>query len=154
MPGWLKAGLIGALILVVLQLLGLSPYLVCVTLPLILVAYIVTGILAASYLKPARSAGSGAGQGALAALVAAVIGGIVGLVIPVVQALTGGTARFLTQMPPGFLEQLRQAGIPPRFVLGPVGAAVGGTICCGVGIVLAVVLGAASGALYAAVKPQ
>ena len=96
MPGWLKAGLIGAAVLVLLNLIGLIPLLGCITLPLTVLTYGVIGGLAASYLPPVRAAGQGAGQGALAALVAALVGGIVGLIIAVIQASLGDTAQILS----------------------------------------------------------
>ena len=45
MTGWLKAGLIGVLVLIVLDLIGLIPILGCITIPLALITYIVVGVL-------------------------------------------------------------------------------------------------------------
>lgn len=70
MSAWLKAGLVGIAILIVLNLIGLIPFLGCITAPLSLTAYIVVGVLAASYMPPKRETGTAAGQGALAAVVA------------------------------------------------------------------------------------
>jgi len=154
MSGWLKAGLIGGGVLIVLQLIGLIPFLGCVTLPLILVVYIVIGALAASYLPPIRQVGQGAGQGVLAALIAQLMGGIIGLIIAIIQAASGATANFLSQVPPGTLQQLRDAGIPPHMLVGTVGASICGSVCCVAGIVIAAMLGAIGGAIYAAMKPN
>ena len=154
MSGWLKAGLIGGGVLIVLQLIGLVPFLGCVTLPLTILVYIAAGAWAASSLPPVRQAGKGAGQGALAALVAQVIGGIVGLIIAIVQAASGATARALAQIPPEALQQLQDAGIPSDMLFGTVGASIIGSLCCLTGIVVAAILGAIGGAIYAAIKPS
>jgi hypothetical protein len=154
MSGWLKAGLIGGGILIVLQLIGLIPFLGCLTLPLTILTYIVVGVLAASYLPPVRQAGQGAGQGVLASLVAQFIGGIVGLIIAIIQAASGATANILSQIPPEALRQLRSAGVPANMLIGTLGASICGSVCCVIGIVTAAVLGAIGGAVYTAVKPR
>jgi len=154
MPGWLKAGLIGAAMLVLLNLIGLIPLLVCITLPLTILAYAVIGGLAASYLPPVRTAGQGAGHGALAALIASLIGGVVGLIIGVIQASLVDTAQILSQLPPEFQQVIRDSGISPSFLAGAGGATIRGSICCGVGMLIAASLGAIGGAILAAAKPD
>jgi hypothetical protein len=154
MSGWLKAGLIGGGILIVLQLIGLIPLLSCVTLPLTFIALIVVGALAASYLPPVRQVSHAAGQGLLAALISELVGGVVGLVIAIIQAASGVTARALSQIPPEALQQLQDVGIPMSMLAGVAGASIVGSICCVVGIVIAAVLGAIGGAIYAAIKPS
>ena len=153
MSGWLKAGLIGAAILVVVNLVGIIPLLGCITFPLTLVVYVVIGVLAASYLPPMRTAGKGAGEGALAALIASIIGGITGMVIGIVQASIGG-AQALAQIPPEAMDALSDIGMPPGFLFGPVGATVFGSCCCTLGVLIAVGLAAIGGAIYASVKPE
>jgi hypothetical protein len=154
MPGWLKAGLIGAAALVLLNLIGLIPFLGCVTLPLTIVVYAVVGGMAASYMPPVRTAGQGAGQGALAALVAALIGGFVGLIIAVIQASLGDTAQILSQLPPEALQAVKDAGIPPDLLAGLGGASICGSVCCGIGMLIAAILGAVGGGIFAAAKPD
>jgi len=154
MSGWLKAGLIGAAVLVLLNLIGLIPLLGCITLPLTILAYAVIGGLAASYMPPVRTAGQGAGQGALAALIAALIGGIFGMIIAVIQASLRGTAQILSQLPPEVLQAIQDSGIPPRFLAGVGGASICGSVCCGVGLLIAAALGAIGGAIFAAAKPD
>ena len=73
----LKAGLIGAAIVLVLNLIGIIPVIGCIGLPLELVAYGVIGALAALWMTPRREAGRAAGQGALAGLIAAAVSGVV-----------------------------------------------------------------------------
>lgn len=160
MAGWLKAGLIGIGVLVVLSLIGLVQILNCITLPLTVVTYVVVGVLAASYMTPRREAGAAAGQGALAALVASFGGGLVAFVINLLRAATGRAYEvtdLLRLLPPEILLQLRDLGISPNLVSGVGGvgfAAVCGSACCLTGIVFAVILGAIGGAIYAAVKPD
>lgn len=150
MPGWLKAGLIGAAVLFVLQLISLIPLVACVTIPLGWVTYAVVGGLAASYLPPVRNAGQGAGQGALAGLVAALAGGMIGIIVAIIQAALGGTPSALSQMPSAALDALGDAGLPPKLLLGIGGA----TMCCCVGMFIAAVLGAIGGGIYGAAKPD
>jgi len=157
MSGWLKAGLIGVAILVVLNLIGLIPVLACITTPLSLIAYIVVGVLAASYMQPRRETGKAAGQGALAALLAGFGGGIVGFIITLIKGAIGGAAQLpeiMQQIPPEFRGQVRDLGIPVEFLAGAGGAAVCGSMCCLVGVFVAAALGAIGGAIYAAVKPD
>ncbi len=163
MSGWLKAGLIGLGILVVLGLLGLIPFIGLCTIPLRWITYIVVGVLAASYMLAPRDTGEAAKQGALAAVVASAGGGLVNLVITMIGAATGGAAQFtqiFQEMPPEVMQQLRDSGIPPELLFGPGGTAAGGaaaiggaaicgSMCCVGGIVLAAALGALGAWVYA-----
>jgi hypothetical protein len=154
MTGWLKAGLIGVLVLIVLDLIGLIPILGCITIPLVLITYIVVGVLAAAWSMPPRNAGSGAGQGAGAALIAALGNGIVNIIITVVQASSGALqSQVFSQLPPEVLQQLQQSGVPAEFFAGVAGGAIIGTVCCFLGLFVAAILGAVGGAIYAASKP-
>ncbi len=160
MSGWLKAGLIGVAILIVLNLIGLIPFLVCITGPLSLAVYFVVGLLVASYLPPRREVGAAAGQGALAAIVAGLGGGVVSLVIGVIRAAMGGVvqgAEILSQLPPEIRYQFHDLGISTDMVSwfgGIGGAAICGSICCLGGIVFAAILGAVGAAIYASVNPD
>lgn len=160
MTTWLKAGLIGVGILVVLNLIGLVQVLGCITAPLTLVTYVVVGVLAASYMPPKREAGTAAGQGALAAVVAGLGGGMVSLVISLVRAGTGGMfqgAQVLSSLPPDIQSQIRDLGVSPEILTGAGGigaAAVCGSVCCVGGIIFAAILGAIGAAIYAAAKPE
>jgi hypothetical protein len=150
MPAWLKAGLIGAVILIVLSLIGMIPFalLGCLVLPLYLVVYVAVGVLAASYMPPPRTAGAGAGQGALAAAVAALLSGVVSTIIGAGRAaMTDATVAF-QNIPPDMLDQIEQTGVPMEVFVGLGGALIFGTICCTVGILLAAALGAIGGAIY------
>jgi hypothetical protein len=157
MSPWLKAGLVGGAVLVVLNLLGLIPLLGIVCCLLGLVAYAGVGALAAYWMPPVREAGPAAGQGALAAVVAALIGGIVNTIAWLVQAALIPAADVLTQVPPELLQQFQDAGGDPQMLnmfAGPMGAAFGGSCCCLGGLILAAILGAIGGAIYAGIKPD
>ena len=160
MTTWLKAGLIGVGILVVLNLIGLVPVLVCITAPLTFVAYIAVGVLAAYFMPSGREVGTAAGQGALAAVVAGFGGGVVGLVIGMIRAGTGGLiqgAEILSSLPPEVQHQFRDLGVGPDVLAGAGGvglSAVCGSVCCIGGIIFAAILGAIGAAIYAAVKPD
>ena len=153
MTSWLKAGLIGMAIVVILNLLGLVPVLGCITLPLTLIAYIVIGVLAAKWMALPRTAGGGAGQGAIAALIASIGAGIVNLVVVLIQTSGGGMQRYLSQIPPEIMRQIQQTDIPMDLLFGTFSAAIGGTCCCITGMIFAAVIGAVSGAIYASMKP-
>jgi len=157
MNAWLKAGLIGIAILVVLNLIGLISFLGCIVAPLRWITYIVVGVLAASYMLPGREAGKAAGQGALAGAIAGLGGGVVNFIIAMIQTATGGAAQALQaleQLPPELRYQIRDLGISPELLAGVGGTAVCSSICCFGGILLAAALGAIGAAIYAAAKPE
>jgi hypothetical protein len=154
MSSWLKAGLIGAAILIVINLIGLIPLLGCVALPLQLLAYVVIGAMAASFMLPRREAGAAAGQGALAALLGGLVSGVFSLIVTAVRFAITGAASAASQIPPDLLDQLRDTGVDPDIFTGIAGALGVGTCCCALGIVLAAALGAIGGLLYAALKPE
>jgi len=157
MSAWLKAGLIGGAILLVLDLIGQIPVLACCALPLMLAVYVATGVLAASYMPPPRDAGKSAGQGALAAVLAAFIGGLLNLVISLIRTAVGGAAQIgqiWTQLPPEVRYQFRELGVGPDFLVGFGGVSVCGSICCLGGIIVAAALGALGAAIYASAKSK
>lgn len=154
MSSWLKAGLVGAAALVVLDILGLIPCVGAFTCILGLVVYIGIGVLTAYWMPPARMAGPAAGQGAMAAVLAALISGIVNTIIITLQMAVTDTAAILSQIPAEQLQQLQEAGIDPSMFTGP-GFAIGtGSICCIMGLILAAILGAVGGAVFAGIKPD
>ncbi len=155
MSPWLRAGLIGGGVVIVLDLLGLIPCVGLIACILGFLAYIGIGALAAYWLPPVRMAGPAAGQGALAAGLAGLISGVVNTIILLIQMAATDSARVLSQIPAETLEQLEQAGIDPQVFeqfAGPGGALIGGSICCIGGLILAAILGAIGGAIFAAVK--
>jgi len=152
----LKAGLIGAVIVLVLNLIGVIPVIGCIGLPLELLGYVVIGALAALWMTPRRETGRAAGQGALAGLIAGAVSGIVRAILtPVSMQLSGGTAAILSQVPPDSLQALQQAGIDPNVVFG--GGTMAGLVlvcCLPLGLLLGAGLGALGGLIYAAAKPE
>lgn len=154
MSPWLKAGLVGALALVVLNVLGLIPCVGLITCFLGLLAYAGIGALAAYWMPPVRLAGPAAGQGALAAAVAALIGGLVNLIILTVQMALVDTSALLSQIPADSLQQLEQLGWDPSAFTGPTAGAVYGGVCCGGGLIFAAILGAIGGAVFAGIRPD
>lgn len=152
MSAWLKAGLVGGIVVAILNLLGIIPCVGVVTCFLGFLVYIATGALAAYWMLPPRLPGPAAGQGAMAGALAALIGGIVTTIITVVQTAVTDSATLLSQIPPESLRQLEDAGIDPAVFTGP-GMGLGvGAVCCIGGIIIAAILGAIGGAILAAVR--
>jgi hypothetical protein len=143
----LKAGGVGAGVLVLLTLMSLIPCVGCFTWILTLLAYVGIGVLAAYWMTPPRDSGSGAKNGAIAAAAAGLIAGLVNIVIQGAYfAITGASqmAQVMADLPPEQLEALREAGIDANTLgIGAVVAATGG--CCLLGVLLAAALGAAGG---------
>jgi len=154
MSPWLKAGLVGAAILVVLNLLSFIPCVGVITCILGLVVYAVIGGLAAYWMPPVRQAGAGAGQGALAAVLAGLVGGVVLTIVSTIQMAVADTATILSQIPQESIQQLEQAGMDPGLFVGPGAGALFGSFCCFGGVILAAILGAIGGAVFAAIKPD
>jgi hypothetical protein len=160
MSGWLKAGLIGAVIVIALKVLELVPCVACCALPLEWVALGCMGALAARWIVPPRSLGAGAGQGALAGLTAAVIGGVVGIGINVVGATALAPLRvaMLRQLPPEVLQAMAQSGFDPSMLTGAATGVVetitGGAVCCGIGLVIGAALGALGGLIFSGIKSE
>ena len=152
---WLKAGLIGGLVLVIINLFGLIPMASCICMPLGLVAYIAIGALAGHWVAPPRVAGRAAGQGALAGVVSGLVGGIANTVLaPVSLAIAGGPQSFLNNLPRESLQAFQQAGIDPRAVFNGGSLALLSAICClPVGLLVGAGLGALGGVIYAAIRP-
>lgn len=156
MRPWLKAGLIGAGVMVVLSLLSMVPFLSCLAFPLQFLAYLGVGGLAAAYMLPRRETGPAAGQGALAGLIASLASGLISLVVtPIALAMQGGASAIINQLPPDVLQQFEQAGLDPSLLFNP-GTLMGvaGLCCLPTGLIVGAVLGALGGLIYAAVKPE
>jgi hypothetical protein len=159
MSNWLKAGLIGGGVVVLLDIVGLIPCVGCFTCLLGLAAYGCIGALAAYWMPPVRAAGPAAGQGALAGLIAGAISGVVGIFLSAIQAtvLAPLQLSFLGQLPPEVVREMQAAGLDPNMLLGGAtdltGALGTGVVCCGVGLAIAAGLGALGGLIFAAMRP-
>jgi len=151
MSNWLKAGLLGAAVVVTLQLLGIIPCVGCVTWLLGYVAYGCIGALAAYWMPPRRQLGPAAGHGALAGAIAGAIGGAVGLVIAL-----GISTAFATLV--GLGEALGGPSFDPSALWEMVPTVVGsitfGTGCYALGVGIAAGLGALGGLIFAAIQPE
>lgn len=151
-----KAGGVGAGVLLVLNLLGLIPCVGCITLILTLLVYVGVGVLAALWMKPPRDGASGAKHGAVAALAAGLISGLVNMVLAGIQFSISGTSQMtevINNLPPDQAAALAQAGISPA-ALG-VGAVLGLSAgCCLLGILIAAGLGALGGYFWGNSHPS
>jgi hypothetical protein len=143
----LKAGGVGAGILLVLNLLGLIPCVGCITLILSLLVYVGVGVLAALWMPAPRDGASGAKNGAVAAIVAGLVSGVVNMVLAGIQFAISGTSQMtqaINDLPPDQAAALAELGISPA-ALG-IGAVLGLTAgCCLIGMLIAAGLGAAGG---------
>jgi hypothetical protein len=146
----LRAGAIGAVIAVILNLVGIIPVVGCCTFILTLVLWIGVGVLAGYYgskSNPMQTGGDAAKVGAVAGAVTSLVGGVAETIIISVQVALGGTMQALSQIPPEQLRQLREIGVDPA-IFGNLAGVVGiGSCCCLVGTLVAAALGAAGGAL-------
>ena len=158
MQAVMKAGGIGAAVLIVLSLLGYIPCVGCITALLGLAAYVGIGIMAAKWMDPPRTASGGATNGAIAAVVAGLISGLVNMVISAIYFAITGTGQFdLSSIPAEQLAMLSEAGIDPSILAGGAGIAgvLGiGAVCCTLGLVLAALLGAAGGGYWGSSHPN
>jgi hypothetical protein len=140
----LKAGLIGAVIMLAMTLVNnlLLPAGGNIALSLIscgvsLLIYVGIGVLAGVFLVPPRTANKGAGAGAIAGLISGAVSGVVGLIL----MLTGVSKA----VDPQQMQQLAEAGINPTLVVVP------SAIC---GLAIGAGLGAAGAAIFSAIKPD
>jgi hypothetical protein len=145
----LKAGGIGAIIAVILNLVGIIPLIGCCTFILTLLLWVGVGVLA-GYLGKSNSmqtGGDAAKAGAVAGAVTSLVGGIAQTIIFAIQAALGGSVQALSQIPPEQLRQLRDAGIDPAIFSSVAGVIGVGSCCCIIGTLIAAALGAGGGAL-------
>jgi hypothetical protein len=145
---WLKAGLIGAAASIVLQVMGIIPYLGCVTFVLVYVAYGCVGALATYWMPPRRLPAPAAGHGALAGAIAGVIGGTVGqilyLVITSVFGLSGDPQVCALLDPYALREMFDTVVVLLAFY----------AACQVLGVGIAAGLGALGGLTFASIQPE
>ena len=153
MQAVLKAGGIGAVVVIVLNLFGLIPCVGCITFILVLLAYVGVGILAALWMTPPRTAGSGATNGAVAAVVTALIAGLINIVVLAIYGAVTGASQ-LAQLPPEQLQLLTEAGIDPTMLVGPMASAGVGAFCCTIYLFIGAALGAIGGAIWGNSHPN
>jgi hypothetical protein len=151
---FIRAGILGGIALIVLDLLGLIPLVGVCALLLGVVVYAAAGAAAAHWLPPPRTAGPAAGQGALAGLIAALIGTLAQVaLIPLSITMAGGSQNLANMLPPESLSQLQQVGIDPQALFSS-GTYAGITLVCCLpaALVIGAGLGALGAAIYAAVR--
>jgi len=159
MRPYLKAGLIGggalSLLTILTNLGALLPSEIntiincCLCIPFLL-AYPGTGALAAYWLTPPRMAGEGAKEGALAGTIAGVMDGMVSMILALIMGAAGVYQQMLGQLSPETLRALEEIGLSGPYISGGmVALSCVGSIC---GILWAVAMGAAGGAILAAAK--
>lgn len=159
MRSWLKAGLIGGGVLALLTIIQSVGTLFpsasgiincCVCIPFLL-AYPGVGALAAYWMTPPRMAGEGAKQGALAGVIAGAIDAVVTFIMALITG-PAGVQQSLQQLSPETLRAFEEMGLSSLFSTGGFAAlsCIGG-IC---GLLWAVAMGAAGGAILAAAKRE
>jgi hypothetical protein len=159
MRAWVKAGVIGGIIQILLTIPTPVIYLLpadagsivslCICLPFFF-SYPVVGILAAHWLTPPRDTRQGAIAGSQAGLLAAGIDSVATGMLTIIIALLGLPQRYLDQLTPEMLEAVQRSGMESMFTTG--GQIV--TTLCSLPIhaLLGVVFGCVGGLIYAAVK--
>ena len=142
----LKAGLIGAAVLLVItvlnQLLQISGGLVYVICGVNMLIYAGIGVLAGFFLAPPRTPRQGAGAGAIAGLLSGGISGVVGFIILTIRMARG---MGYPGLDPQQMEQLAQSGLDPKLL------AIPGVVC---GMAIGAGMAAIGGAILAAVKSE
>ena len=142
----LKAGLIGAAVLLVItvlnQLLQISGGLVYVICGVNMLIYAGIGVLAGFFLAPPRTPRQGAGAGAIAGLLSGGISGVVGFIILTIRMARG---MGYPGLDPQQMEQLAQSGLDPKLL------AIPGVVC---GMAIGAGMAAIGGAIFSAVKSE
>ena len=155
----LKAGLIGAGIVLVLTLLSHIPlpFLGCVCCGVIWLAYAGIGALAGRFLEPPRAAGTGAGAGAIAGVISGAVSGLVWSAVLAVQMALTGTGEIASMIDPDTMRQLTDLGLDPSTIAtlsGVSGVGIVGGLCCLAGLAIGAALGAVGGAVYCSTKSE
>lgn len=148
----LKAGLVGSLGLIFLQLVNLIqiPLLLCLELPGYVLLLLVTGALAGLFgSRHVETVRQAVRVGALGGFVTGIVGGILGMLL----AALGFTFRslgygVLAQFSPSQIEQLAQSGITPD-VIQIAGSVFSALLIWGIGgTLLSMIMSAIGGSIY------
>lgn len=150
----LQAGLFGAALVVILEIIALLPYVgLCIALPLLPVAYVATGLIVVRVGDFTPGVGEAAQAGMVAGLMASLIGGVVAMFLaPIRLALAGGSEPLVAALPPEVVQWLVEAGLDPVAVVDLLAGVGAGLACCVVQILGGVLLAATGAALYAAFR--
>ena len=153
---WLKAGLAGAGVAIVLQILGIIPCVNCLILPITCTAWFIiplaSGYLAATWAKVARDEfQKGALEGVYTGLVLGGVSGLVSIPIQMVSTLINkGQNAALSALDEQDVDYSSFVDIPA----GMAGAMICGAIGCGIGIVIDVLLAALGSIIKVAVSKK
>ncbi len=156
MPAGLKAGLVGAAVAVLLSLLLPAPRVVWIAIAPSVVLYVAVEILAAYWAEFPRDVGKGASAGAVAGLVTGLAHGLLYGLSPMIINVVRFIERDLWAALPRQFHQLLR-GIRAAWRVGddPGMASIGAAaLWCGSGIMVAVSLGAAGGAVFSSLQSE
>jgi hypothetical protein len=151
----LKAGLIGAAVMVIITLINQfllleavagNIALTLVSCGVSVVLYAGVGVLAGLFLAPTRTPGNGAKAGAIAGLISAVISVVLGVAIMAIRTAGGGPIPGIT---PEQMEMLAEQGRDVGQLVILSGAA--GAVC---GAAIGAGAAAGGGAILAGIKPD
>jgi hypothetical protein len=149
----LKAGLIGAAVILVVTLLSqiLQDPGYCRLLTYL--TYAAIGALAGFFCDPPRTAGSGAAAGAIAGLISGMASVASGLIWGIIQVAVAGPENLLSTGPE-MMRELTELGNHPEALLEIGGIAFAGCLCCLGGLAADAGLGAVGGLIFAALRPE
>jgi hypothetical protein len=153
---WLKAGLAGAGVAIVLQIIGIIPCVNCLIFPITCVAWFIiplaSGYLAATWAKVARDEfQKGAVQGVFSGLVLGSVSGLVSIPIQMVSILINqGQNAALSALNEQEVDYTDYMDLPS----GLAGAVICGFIGCGIGLVIDVLLSALGGIIKVAMSKK
>ncbi len=151
----LKAGLVGGGVAAILSFTTFIPCLQCLSVPLMFLAYAMAGALAAYWTPKPRTAGDGAAAGAVAGAVAGAIGGIAWMIVSAVAySVLGGADYMVRNLPPEMLQMFRDYGLDPLAVFAPSVVNAVNAGCCALMFLVAVGIGALTGAIFGASKGE
>jgi hypothetical protein len=77
---------------------------------------------------------------------------VVNTIIFTIQMTIADTAAIMSQVPAESLQQLEELGMDPSVLVGPEAGVLTGSVCCLIGLILAAILGAVGGAIFAGLK--
>ncbi|MBN1315809.1 MAG: hypothetical protein JXA42_10085 [Anaerolineales bacterium] len=148
-----KAGLIGAAIMVVFALIGFIPIVSCICLCVGWLAYVGVGALSAKFLDETAENADGAKAGAIAGLISGVGYGIVSSIVSVIQGSSVAFNEIL--MRPEFYELFSELDIDPSMLVGatsPTAIGVSSLCCCLSSLLVGAGLGALGGILFMSIS--
>jgi hypothetical protein len=150
----IQAGLFGAAIAVLLDLIAMLPYVGwCISVPLFPVAFFLTGLALVRVLDFNPSVSDAAAGGAVAGVTAGAIGGLAAMFLaPVRLALSGGADEVVQLLPPDMVNSLIAQGLDPVAVVDFLGKAGLGISCCAAQLITGALLAGSAAALYAAYR--